>query len=185
MNIKQVQRACRHIARIRGVGPNTAIAVVAAICDGLKFKNGWISINERFRWMKTAWPRPPDSARPQPDPLGPSRGSPLPPGARAQALGGGNVMARRLAFARALVGRWLIIKMETCRTMSSTCAMARGTGAPPRTSLRGLRRWRNPLRMGIGEPRNRRAPRRASYIDKGQASGFVCKVTSSTTCWHA
>jgi transposase len=32
--------ACQRIARIKGVGPKTATAIVAAIGDGSEFKNG-------------------------------------------------------------------------------------------------------------------------------------------------
>jgi transposase len=34
------REACRRIARIKGVGPKTATAIVAAIGDGSEFKNG-------------------------------------------------------------------------------------------------------------------------------------------------
>ena len=44
--------ACQRIARIKGVGPKTATAVVAAIGDGAEFKNGrhlaaWIGLVSR------------------------------------------------------------------------------------------------------------------------------------------
>ena len=53
--IERVFRAsedCQRIARIKGVGPKTAIAVIAAIGDGTEFKNGrhlaaWVGLVPR------------------------------------------------------------------------------------------------------------------------------------------
>lgn len=44
--------SCQRIARIKGVGPKTATAIVAAIGDGAEFKNGrhlaaWVGLVPR------------------------------------------------------------------------------------------------------------------------------------------
>jgi transposase len=39
--IFKASEACRQIAKISGVGPKTATAMIAAIGDGSDFKNGW------------------------------------------------------------------------------------------------------------------------------------------------